>query len=294
MSNLEFIQKRIEADYPNHVHDIINGLKTSKKVTFRINTLKTTVEAVLSVLTSHQLKVSEVPWSDTAFILDNGTEKDLWSLPIYIEGHIYIQNLSSMLPPIVLNPRKGDILDMAAAPGGKTTQMATMTNQMANITACEQNPIRAQKLKYNLDKQGATKVTVITKDARQLDDFFRFDHILLDAPCSGSGTLDFNDEKSLNNFTDHLILKSTQTQKALILKAIELLKPKQTLVYSTCSLLKQENEDIIKIALKTNKMEIIPINLNIEGILPSTLPGVITVMPSETYEGFFIALLRKK
>ncbi len=294
MSNLEFIQKRIEADYPNHVHDIINGLKTSKKVTFRINTLKTTVEAVLSVLASHQLKVSEVPWSNTAFILVNGTEKDLWSLPIYTEGHIYIQNLSSMLPPIVLNPRKGDILDMAAAPGGKTTQMATMTNQMANITACEQNPIRAQKLKYNLDKQGATKVTVITKDARQLDDFFRFDHILLDAPCSGSGTLDLNDEKSLNNVTDHLILKSTQTQKALILKAIELLKPKQTMVYSTCSLLKQENEDIIKIALKTNKMEIIPIELNIEGILPSTLPGVITVMPSETYEGFFIALLRKK
>lgn len=294
MSNLEFIQKRIEADYPNHVHDIINGLKTSKKVTFRINTLKTTVEAVLSVLASQKLKVSEVSWSNTAFILENGTEKDLWSLPIYTEGHIYIQNLSSMLPPIVLNPLKGDILDMAAAPGGKTTQMAAMTHSMANITACEQNPIRAQKLKYNLDKQGATKVTVITKDARQLDDFFRFDHILLDAPCSGSGTLDLNDEKSLNNFTDHLILKSTQTQKALILKAIDLLKPKQTLVYSTCSLLKQENEDIIRVALKTNKIELVPIELNIKGILPSTLPGVITVMPSETYEGFFIALLRKK
>ena len=294
MSNLEFIQKRIEADYPNHVHDIINGLKTSKKVTFRINTLKTTVEAVLSVLASKKLKVSEVSWSNTAFILENSTEKDLWSLPIYTEGHIYIQNLSSMLPPIILNPQKGDILDMAAAPGGKTTQIAALTQGLCTITACEQNPIRAQKLKFNLDKQGATKVTVITKDARQLDDFFRFDHILLDAPCSGSGTLDLNDEKSLNNFTDHLILKSTQTQKALILKAIDLLKPKQTMVYSTCSLLKQENEDIIRVALKTNKIELVPIELNIKGILPSTLPGVITVMPSETYEGFFIALLRKK
>jgi NOL1/NOP2/sun family putative RNA methylase len=294
MSTIDFIESKIKSYYPTHHEAIMAGLRTPKKVTFRVNTLKSSKEAVLNTLLMHGLSVTPVDFSDIAFILNEGCEKDLQSLDIYDQGHIYLQSLSSMLPPIVLNPQKGDILDMAAAPGGKTTQIAAMTNQMANITACEQNPIRAQKLKYNLDKQGATKVTVITKDARQLDDFFRFDHILLDAPCSGSGTLDLNHEKSLQNFTEHLIQKSVQTQKALILKAIELLKPNQTMVYSTCSILKSENEDIVRFALKTNKVDIVPIDLTIEGVLPSDIPGIITVMPSALYEGFFIALLRKK
>lgn len=294
MSTIDFIESKIKSYYPNHVEAIMAGLKAPKKVTFRVNTLKSSKEAVLSTLEKQGLTVTPVDFSNIAFILNEGHEQDLQSLDIYDQGHIYLQSLSSMLPPIILNPQKGDILDMAAAPGGKTTQMAALTQGLCTITACEQNPIRAQKLKYNLDKQGATKVTVITKDARQLDDFFRFDHILLDAPCSGSGTLDLNHEKHLQNFTDHLIQKSIQTQKALILKAIELLKPKQTMVYSTCSILKSENEDIVRFALKTNKVDIIPIDLNIEGLLPSDIPGVITVMPSVLYEGFFIALLRKK
>lgn len=294
MSTLEFIQTQLKNDYPEQYENILAGLLEPKKVTFRVNTLKTSVESVLATLEAFGLSVQPVDFSPVAFILDSGSEKDLWDLKLYQEGHIYLQNLSSMLPPIVLNPIQGDILDMAAAPGGKTTQMAAMTQQMASITACEQNPIRSQKLKYNLDKQGVTKVTVLTKDARQLDDFFRFDYILLDAPCSGSGTLNLKDEKQIKHFTEHLIQKSVQTQKALIIKAIELLKPGHTMVYSTCSLLKRENEDLIRFALKTNKIDIIPITLPMTGVLPSTLPGVMTVMPSALYEGFFIALLRKK
>lgn len=84
------------------------------------------------------------------------TEKEIKNLPIYEEGKIYLQSLSSMLPPIILEPKEGaDILDMAAAPGGKTTQIAALTNNKANITACEKNKIRTERLKYNLEKQGA-------------------------------------------------------------------------------------------------------------------------------------------
>ena len=104
-----------------------------------------------------------------------------------------MQSLSSMLPPVILEPKEGkDILDMAAAPGGKTTQMAALTNNKAHITACEMNNIRIEKLKYNLEKQGASCVYVMNKDSRQIDDFFSFDQILLDSPCSGSGTIDLN------------------------------------------------------------------------------------------------------
>ena len=90
-----------------------------------------------------------------------------------------------MLPPIVLNPKENyDILDMAAAPGGKTTQIAALTQNNAHITACEMNQIRLERLKYNVEKQGASSVYVMKQDARRIDDFFSFDQILLDAPCS--------------------------------------------------------------------------------------------------------------
>ena len=90
-----------------------------------------------------------------------------------------------MLPPIILNPKEGyDILDMAAAPGGKTTQLAVLTQNKAHITACEMNTIRLERLKYNIEKQGATSVYTMQTDSRRIDDFFSFDQILLDAPCS--------------------------------------------------------------------------------------------------------------
>ena len=106
-----------------------------------------------------------------------------------------MQSLSSMLPPIILNPKeKENILDMAAAPGSKTTQIASITNNNSYITACEINNIRAERLKYNIEKQGVNCAFVMVKDARKLDDFFSFDKILLDAPCSGSGTISLKNE----------------------------------------------------------------------------------------------------
>ena len=202
-----------------------------------------------------------------------------------------------MLPPLVLNPKSGeDILDMAAAPGGKTTQIATLTANKANITACELNQIRAEKLKYNLEKQGAKSVFVMTRDARTIDDFFSFDRILLDAPCSGSGILNIND-KNMSNFTEKLIQKTINSQKKLMQKAINILKSGGEMVYSTCSVLQEENEQIIEEALKSKKMEIVPIEF--EGIeempmLPTKINGAIAICPNELYEGFFVAKLRKR
>ena len=99
-------------------------------------------------------------------------EDKIRSLDIYKNGEIYMQSLSSMLPPIILNPKENmDILDMTAAPGGKTTQIATMLKNKSNITAIEMNKIRAEKLKYNIEKQGASSVYIMEQDARKIDDF---------------------------------------------------------------------------------------------------------------------------
>ena len=236
----------------------------------------------------------EVEWYKDALIIENVREDKIKKLDIYENGEIYMQSLSSMLPAIILNPKKDEnILDMTAAPGGKTTQIAALSNNESMITACEKNKIRAERLRYNLEKQGTKKVNVMLEDARKLNDFFSFDKILLDAPCSGSGTTNIYK----NDFTQELINRSVKTQEELLNKALTILKSGKDMVYSTCSILKQENENILNKILSNLKAEIIPIEKELlTGIplLPTTLNGVICVAPSDLYEGFFVAKIRKK
>lgn len=145
---------------------------------------------ILKALADAGLSAQRVPWSGDALILDHADEGAVAALPMFESGEIYMQSLSSMIPPLVLGVQpEENILDMAAAPGGKTTQIAALTGGRAMITACERNKMRAERLEYNVKKQGANRVTVMNMDARQLDDLFAFDRVLLDAPCSGSGTV---------------------------------------------------------------------------------------------------------
>ena len=296
---MEFLEKMLEKQYgAEKTKEIINGYQTKRKTTLRINTIKGNIEEIKNKLEKSKIEYEEVPWSKEALIIKNADEKSIQEMEIYQDGKIYMQSLSSMLPSIILEPKEGiDILDMAAAPGGKTTQIAALTNNKAHITACEKNKIRVERLKYNVDKQGATCVFIMPKDSRFIDDFFSFDQILLDAPCSGSGTLDFNNANVEKYFTKQLIERSTTTQKTLLKKAINLLKPGHEMVYSTCSILSCENEDVIESILKNGKAEIIPISF--EGIeslpvLPTKIPGTLCVCPTELYEGFFVAKIRKK
>lgn len=181
---------------------------------------------------------------------------------------------------------------MTAAPGGKTTQMASISNNESMITACEKNKIRAERLKFNLEKQGAKRVNVMIEDATKLNNFFSFDKILLDAPCSGSGT----DNIYKENFTLELIEKSIRIQKKLLQKALTILKSGHEMIYSTCSILKEENEDILKTVLNKMDAKIVPIEKDLfNGIplLPTTIDGVICIAPSKLYEGFFVAKILK-
>lgn len=289
---MEFLLKMIEEQYGNKIaNEIIEGYKKQRAVTFRVNTLKSDIKTIQNKLEEEKIEYEKTPWSEEAFIIKNANEKIIRELDMYKNGEIYLQSLSSMLPPIILKPKEGaDILDMAAAPGGKTTQIATMTENKAFITACEKNKIRAERLKYNLQKQGATCVNIMTEDARQLSDYFSFDKILLDAPCSGSGTENVFDDR----FSKELIQRSCKTQETLLKKAINILKPGGEMIYSTCSILKRENEEILNKVLKKGKIEIVPIKLDKEiPTLPVKVEGTICVLPTELYEGFFVAKIKK-
>lgn len=295
----DFLLKMLEEQYgKEYTEKILNGYKARRKVTLRVNTIKSNMQEIEDIFSKNNTQFKEIPWYKDGLLIENAIEDDIRKLNIYEEGKIYLQSLSSMLPPIILKPKeKEDILDMAAAPGGKTTEIAAISNNMAHITACEINRIRIEKLKYNVEKQGAKSVYIMPKDSRQIDDFFRFDKILLDSPCSGSGTLNLEDNNLEKYFTENLIKKSVKTQETLIRKAIKILKPGGELVYSTCSILKQENEEIVNKILNFPNTEIEPIdfeNMDIIPKLPVTIPGTLCVCPTEEYEGFFVAKIRKK
>lgn len=288
---------------------IAGGYGARRPVTLRVNTVKCTPEEVCAALAAQGIACAGVPWSADALILQDVREDAIRPLPIYREGKIYLQSLSSMLPPLLLRPQPGEtVLDMAAAPGGKTTQLFALSGGRAQITACEQNRIRAQRLRYNLELQGASRVLLMTCDARRLDPLFAFDEILLDAPCSGSGTVhaaDTADTPGVSDapaaqFTPARMEHFTKTQQELLAKALSLLKPGHEMIYSTCSILPQENEQVLQSVLRRARAELLPLRPvcppglpDALPLLPTTSPDVLCVKPDALFEGFFLARLRR-
>lgn len=287
----QFLKEIILAQYGEDItNKIIDGYSKQRLVTLRINTIKSDKKSIKQKLQQAGIETEEISWYQDALIIKNVREEEIKKLDIYENGEIYLQSLSSMLPPILLEPKaRENILDMAAAPGGKTTEIAALTQNKAFITACEKNKIRAERLKYNLQKQGVGCVNVMLENARKLSDFFSFDKILLDAPCSGSGTMSVFDA----GFSKELIDRSSRTQEELLRKALKILKPGGEMIYSTCSILEQENEEVLRKVVKKSDAEIVPIK-TLAGvpILPTSIEGTLCVCPTELYEGFFVAKIK--
>ena len=284
----QFLKEKIEKEYGLEIlNKIETGFIEEKPVTLRVNTIKSNTEKVKIELEKNNIEYEIVEWNKSAFIIKNVKEEEIRKLDIYNNGEIYLQSLSSMMPAIIIDPKEREnILDMTAAPGGKTSQMAAIANNKVFLTACEKNKIRLDRLQYNMQKQGVKNINIMQEDSRKLSNYFSFDKILLDAPCSGSGTENiFN-----SNFTEELIKRSCKTQEELLTKALSILKHGGEMVYSTCSILKEENEEILNKVLKKFKAQIVPIQIPKEiPVLPTSIDGVVTICPTKLYEGFFVA-----
>lgn len=296
-SKLDFLYEMLKQEYTHEeLEKIVKGYNSTRPLTFRVNKLKSTKEEIEEFLEKENINYELVSWYPDAFIIKDKVNLEDYS--IYQEGKIYLQSLSSMIPVLFLDLKENDsVLDMCSSPGGKTTQMASITNNSVLITAVEKNKIRSERLKYNIEKQGVKRVNIMNVDARRIDDYFKFDKILLDAPCSGSGTLYLNDKNIQDNFTTDLINRSIKVQRELLKKASKLLKKDGILVYSTCSILKEENEANVEMILKDKTLELIEIDKNILAgvpLLTSNIDGVISVCPSNLYEGFFVAKFKKR
>jgi len=282
----------IKKEYPNDYLEIIDGLSKNRYQSFRVNNLKGNKNEVLEYLNTNNIEYEISNLYDNCFIIKSNV--NLYDNELFKEGKIYLQSISSQIPPLLMDlETANDILDMCSAPGGKTSLIADLCRNKKSIMAVEANKIRAEKLKYNLNLLGA-KANVLISDASKLDSFFRFDTILLDAPCSGSGTIDINNEKDMKNFSLLLVKNSSIIQKKLLKKAIEILKPGCSMIYSTCSILKEENEEVLKTILNKNViLEKIDLDIDKSNLLPSNYKEVITIKPNEYYEGFFVAKIKK-
>ena len=286
------------------VDKILLGMAVNRNTTLRVNTIKYNIQDLMTQLKINNIKFERVSWYNDGLVLKNRAEKDIQKLDIYNEGNIYIQSLSSMIPPLVLAPKSGDkVLDLTAAPGSKTTQLAALMKNTGEIIANELDTIRFERLKYNIEKQEATIVKSINSRGEKLGEKYPeyFDKVLLDVPCSGEGRFIINEPKTYRDWSMKKVNSLVKLQKKLLTSAYKALKKNGVMVYSTCTINKFENELILDWGIKNLGLKIVDINLAIKDSihgdnekLDKSIDKSMKILPSKSMEGFFIAKLKKE
>ena len=293
----EFVESLYEMFTPLTIDKIFSGMLDKRYTTLRVNTIKYNIQDLMRYFKEKNIKFERVLWYDDALIIKNANEKEIQKLDIYEKGYIYLQSLSSMVPPIVLSPKRGErVLDMTAAPGSKTTQMASMMKNEGYILANELDKIRCEKLKYNVESQGANIIEVINGRGEKLGENYKeqFDKVLLDTPCSGEGRFTMTNVQSYRNWSPKTVKELTKIQKKLFKSAYSSLKPNGVMVYSTCTLNEDENENMVKWALENFNFKLLKIDINIKDSIYSLDGNSLKILPSKTMEGFFVTKLQKK
>lgn len=302
---------------------VFDSFAKNRKGSFRLNLLNSDGNDVFEEFKTKGIVIEPCDGIEWAYLFDREFEYTIKGTRAFYDGKIYLQSIASMLPVFVMDPQAGDsVLDICAAPGSKTTQMAMIMQNQGTIFAVEQNQIRFDKLMHNCKLQGATIVEWVKMDARHwlsntngavvvANDFedVLFDRILLDAPCSAEGRISLENEKTYGFWSLDNILKKAELQSELLKSAYARLEEWWVLVYSTCTLAPEENEWVITDFLNsqdTAALEDIDIGLSernwwTPGILSfgknteyhPELKKAVRILPSDETEWFFIAKIRK-
>jgi len=276
-------------------------LDVKLKNAIRVNTIKISEKELIKRLRAENAKVEKILFTDYGYFVDS--KFSIGATPEYLLGYYYIQEAASQLPVQILAPDKNDIvLDMAAAPGGKTTQISQYMENRGILIAIDKEEFRLKSLRNNLERCGIANCIIYKKDGQNVSDFgMRFDKILLDAPCSGNFVID---KKWFNKKSISGIKERAELQKKLLKSAVSVLKENGVLVYSTCSMEPEENEMVIDWALKNLLIKLEKIDLKIrappitefEGNkFDSEIKKCIRIVPYENNtQPFFIAKIKRK
>lgn len=301
---LSYITKRyVELIGEEETRRLYNFNEQKLPKTIRMNTLRTDIETTENLLSQKGVKMRKLrDLPEAREIISSSVP--VGATPEYLNGFYLLQGKNSLYPVKVLNPQKGEIVgDFAAAPGGKTSHLAQLMENEGKIVAIELSTNRCRSLKSNLARLGVTNTIILNMDARDSTSLnVKFDKILLDAPCSGSGII-VSDPSRKKSKSLKDIMSFHELQVSMLSKALEILKPGGILLYCTCSLEPEENEFVI-----TKVME--EVNIKIDKIDVEGKPGLrqfgkyefnqeITkakrLYPQETNgEGFFIVKMVKE
>ena len=273
----------------------------------RVNTLKISIKELKERL-EKIWDLEQIPWCKEGFWIEHAKKerRDIGNLIEHSLGYFYTQEAASMIPPIVLDPKEHEIiLDIAASPGSKTTQIASYMKNTGILVANDYTYERMKPLSINLQRCGVTNAIITLMEGQWFKKSgIEFDKVLVDAPCSGTGTIR-KSLKTIGIWNPDMIRRLSITQKQLVETGFNLLKQDGTLVYSTCSLEPEENEEVVDFLLKkydNAKLEEIKLNLKKS---PAILEFegkkyfdevmiCLRIWPQDNdTEGFFVAKLRE-
>jgi 16S rRNA (cytosine1407-C5)-methyltransferase len=310
MSLPEPFTERLVKIVPQEQYEaILQTFDAPKQVTFRVNTLKSTPAELEAELKTANIPFERIGWLDGVYRIAPEDKLRLTQTDAFYGGRLYIQNLSSMIAPILLAPRPEEtVLDLAAAPGGKTLLLAGMMENTGWLSAVEPSRERFFRLCDNLKHQGVTNAHTYMTDGRSVGKKCpeMFDRILLDAPCSSEARFKTHDPKSMSFWTIHKVKETSKLQRRLLLSAFDALKPGGKLLYSTCSFSPEENESPLQHLLERHgdRLKTLPLTLPFDNVQkPLTrwgkevyderIQNAVRILPTDTIDGFFICLLEK-
>lgn len=258
--------------------DFIKSYDEPKTTGLRINTLKINKEELLNL---NLYNLTPIPWADEGFYYDEEVDRPGKS-PLHESGAYYLQEPSAMSVVPHLDIKEGDkVLDMCAAPGGKSTYILSKLNDTGLLVSNEINPIRIRALGENLERFGARNCIITNTDSNNLRKVFTgyFDKVVIDAPCSGQGMFR-KDEVAITDWSYDKVLECQGIQKEIIRDGYDMLKNGGILVYSTCTFAKEENEDVINDFISEYKDAKL---IEMQRIWPHKVSG----------EGHFVAKIQK-
>jgi len=303
--------ERYKAILGDRYDEFINISRSYIRKSIRVNTLKASVEEVKKRLDKNWV-LEPIPWCKEGFWIDYRAEEkddkryDIGNLLEHMLGYIYVQDAASMIPPVVLEPLPGElVLDMCSAPGSKASQMAAMMQNSGVLIANDLQGSRLKALGINLQRTGVSNALITQMPGHKFRFIkLKFDKVLVDAPCSGTGTIR-RSLKILAMWGPGMVKKMASQQKQMIASGFEALKPGGTLVYSTCTMEPEEDEGVISWLLDNYKdAKIEDIKLDIKRSPAITEFGgekynpevakCLRIWPQDNdSEGFFIARIKK-
>ena len=289
--------EKLRAVYrPDEVNNIIANQTVQSEISFWVNSLKPPIQVP-----------SGEAVSGLAGVYKRAVDDEFTYTKAVMDGHVYIQNAASYFAVAVLDPQpQEEILDLAAAPGGKTVAIAGAMHNTGRLAAVEPIKGRFHRLRANLARCAVTNADLYCRDGRGVGRVVpeRFDRVLLDAPCSSESHMRWDDPKSYAHWSPRKVKECQRKQKQLIRSAYAALKPGGVLVYCTCSFSPEENELVVAHLLAKTGAIIEPVapllshfrpglttwsNKN----LPDALSTTARILPQGVWDGFYVAKIRK-